>query len=84
MPPISVPYSSGIVCGDCVQYERHRVESSVPGSSSAPVGQASMQSVHDPQSRSRGGVGSITAWVTSVPSTTQEPCRFVISSVFLP
>jgi hypothetical protein len=56
----------------------------VPGSSSASVGQASMQSVHEPQPASSGVAGS-TAWsVTNVPSTTQEPCRRVIASVFLP
>ena len=43
-----------------------------------------MQSVHEPQSSSSGGVGSISTSVTSVPSTTQEPCVRVISSVFLP
>ena len=64
---------SGIAAGACVQYERHFVESTKPGSSSAPVGQASMQSVHDPQSSASGGVASTAAVVTSVPSTTQEP-----------
>ena len=43
-------YASGIGAGACVQYERHFVASSVPGSSSAPVGQASMQRRHSPQS----------------------------------
>ena len=43
-----------------------------------------MQSVHVPQSASSGGVASTSAVVTSVPSTTQEPCRRVISKVFLP
>ena len=43
-----------------------------------------MQSVHEPQSVSNRGVGSSSTSVTSVPSTTQEPCRRVISSVFLP
>ncbi len=55
-----------------------------PGSSSAPVGHASMQSVHEPQSSSSGGVASSSAVVTSVPSTIHEPCRRVISIVFLP
>ncbi len=60
------------------------MESSVPGSSSAPVGHASMQSVHEPQPASSGPDGS-TAWsLTSVPRTTQDPCRRVIASVFLP
>ena len=31
-----------------------------------------------------GGVDSTSAVVTSVPSTTHDPCRRVISSVFLP
>ena len=48
------------------------------------MGHASMQSLHEPQSASNGGVGSISTSVTSVPSTTQEPCRRVISIVFLP
>ena len=82
--PSSPRYSSGIEPGACVQYERQRVESSVPGSSSAPVGQASMQSVHEPQSSSSGAERSISASVTSVPSTTQDPWRLVISIVFLP
>ena len=43
-----------------------------------------MQSVHEPQSAPSGGVGSTSASVTSVPSTTQEPWRRVIRSVFLP
>ena len=37
-------YSPASGCGACVQYERQRFASSTPGSSSAPVGQASMQS----------------------------------------
>ena len=45
----------------CVQYERHRVASSTPGSSSAPVGHASMQRVHEPQPARIGGVGSSSA-----------------------
>ena len=49
--------ASGIAAGACVQYERHFVASSVPGSSSAPVGHASMQRRHAPQSASSGGVG---------------------------
>jgi hypothetical protein len=77
-------YPSGIGFADCVQYERHFVASSVPGSSSALVGQASMQSVQEPQSVARGGVASSSTSVTSVPSTTHEPWRRVISSVFLP
>ena len=76
--------SSGIGSADCVQYERQRVASSTPGSSSASVGHASMQSVQEPQSASSGGVASSSAVVTSVPSTTQEPWRRVISIVFLP
>ncbi len=71
-------------CADCVQYERHFVASSVPGSSSAPVGQASMHSVQLPQSRSSRGVCSTATSVISVPSTTHEPWRFVITIVFLP
>ena len=43
-----------------------------------------MQSVHEPQSSSSGGVGSSSTSVTSVPSTTHDPNRFVISIVFLP
>ena len=58
--------------------------SSVPASSSAPVGQASMQSVQEPQSVPSGVAGSSSTSVTSVPSTTQEPWRCVIRSVFLP
>jgi hypothetical protein len=84
LSPSGSRYSSGMDAGACVQYERQRVESRTPGSSSAPVGQASMQSVQEPQSRLSAGVGSSATSVTSVPSTTQEPCRFVISSVFLP
>ena len=38
----SAPFSS------IVRYERHRVESSTPGATSAPVGQASRHSVHVP------------------------------------
>jgi hypothetical protein len=60
------------------------VESTTPGSSSAPVGHASMQSVQEPQSSSSGPFGSISTSVTRVPRTTQEPKRRVISSVFLP
>ena len=82
--PSSSRYSSGIAPGAWLQYERQRVESSVPGSSSAPVGQASMQSRHEPQSSASGSERSISASVTSVPSTTQEPWRRVISIVFLP
>ena len=48
--------ASGIAAGACVQYDRHFVASTTPGSSSAPVGHASMQSVHEPQSSSSGGV----------------------------
>src|SRR5881392_3768601 len=44
--------------GACVQYDRHFVESSTPGSSSAPVGQASMQRVHVPHPASSRGVAS--------------------------
>ena len=77
-------YSSGIAPGACVQYERQRVESSVPGSSSAP-GRAGVDAErHEPQSSSSGSERSISASVTSVPSTTQEPWRRVISIVFLP
>ena len=43
-----------------------------------------MQSVQEPQPAASGGVGSSSAAVTSVPSTTQEPCRRVISIVFFP
>ena len=43
-----------------------------------------MQSRQEPQSASSGGVGSSSASVISVPSTTHEPCRRVISSVFFP
>ena len=43
-----------------------------------------MQSVHEPQSSSSGGVGSISTSVISVPSTTQDPCFRVISIVFFP
>ena len=82
--PSSSRYASGTGAGACVQYERQRFASSTPGSSSAPVGQASMQSGQRPQSRSSGGVASISTSVTSVPSTTQEPCSRVISIVFLP
>ena len=60
------------------------MESTTPGSSSAPVGHASMQSVHEPQSSSSGALGSISTSVTSVPSTTQEPWVLVMSIVFLP
>ena len=74
----------GSARGACVQYERHCVASSDAGLVQRAVGQASMQSVHVPQSASSGGVGSTSAVVTSVPSTTHEPCRRVISSVFLP
>jgi ABC-type nitrate/sulfonate/bicarbonate transport system substrate-binding protein len=38
----------------------------------------------EPQSASSGGVGSTSAVVTSVPSTTHEPKRRVITIVFLP
>ena len=43
-----------------------------------------MQSVQEPQPALSGGVASSSAVVTSVPSTTQEPWRRVISIVFLP
>ena len=43
-----------------------------------------MQRVHEPQPARIGGVGSSSALVTSVPSTTHEPWRSVISIVFLP
>ena len=43
-----------------------------------------MQSRHEPQSSSSFGVGSISTSVTSVPSTTQEPCLRVINIVFFP
>ena len=82
--PSSDRYSPGIAPGACVQYERQRVASSVPGSSRAPVGHASMQSVQDPQSSSRGPLVSISTSVTSVPSTTHDPWRRVISIVFFP
>ena len=65
-------------------HERHLFASSTPGSSSAPVGQASMQSVQEPQSRASGADGSSSTSVTSVPSTTHEPWRRVISIVFFP
>jgi hypothetical protein len=82
--PSSPRYSSGIGAGACDQYDKHLVESTTPGSSSAPVGHASMQSVHEPQSSSSGGVASTETVVTSVPSTTHEPYRRVISIVFFP
>jgi len=75
---------SGIGLGDCVTYERHLFASSTPGSSSAPVGHASMQIVHSPQPARKAGVCTSSISVTSVPSTTHEPCRRVISIVFLP
>jgi hypothetical protein len=56
----------------------------VPGSSSAFVGQASMQRVQEPQSVASRGVASISTSVTSVPRTTHDPWRRVIRSVFLP
>ena len=43
-----------------------------------------MQSVQEPQSSGRRGVVSSSASVTSVPSTTHEPYRRVISIVFFP
>ena len=43
-----------------------------------------MQIRQEPQSVSSGGDGSTSADVTSVPSTTHEPCVRVISIVFLP
>jgi hypothetical protein len=43
-----------------------------------------MQSVHEPQPGVERRVASSSAVVTSVPSTTQEPWRRVISIVFLP
>ena len=55
---------SGIGAGACVQYERQRVASSSPGSSSAPVGHASMQRRQEPQSSSTGCVASISTSVT--------------------
>jgi hypothetical protein len=82
--PSALRYSSGNGADDCVQYERQRVASSTPGSSSASVGHASMQSVQEPHPASSGEVGSISAVVSSVPSTTHEPNRRVISIVFLP
>ena len=45
-----------------------------PGSSSAPVGHASIQILQSPQSVSSGGVVSSSRSLTSVPSTTHEPC----------
>ena len=55
----------------------------------ASVGQASMQARHSPQASQAGSsgvawVGASSASVISTPSTTQEPCRRVIASVFLP
>ena len=82
--PSGSRYSSGIGAAACVQYERHLVESRTPGSSSAPVGHASMHIVHEPQAKGIGSPASISTSVTRVPRTTQEPCRRVISSVFLP
>jgi hypothetical protein len=64
--------------------DRQRVASSTPGSSSAPVGHASMHRVQEPQSAPSGGVDWSSRSVTSVPSTTHEPKRRVISMVFLP
>jgi hypothetical protein len=43
-----------------------------------------MQRVHEPQSRSSGALRSISAVVTTVPRTTQDPWRRVMSSVFFP
>ena len=43
-----------------------------------------MHSVQLPQPASSGGVGSISTSLTSVPSTTHDPCVRVISIVFLP
>jgi hypothetical protein len=43
-----------------------------------------MQIVQEPQSSSSGGVVSTSTSVTSVPSTTHDPCVRVISIVFLP
>ena len=48
------------------------------------MGQASMQSVHEPQPGGTVGVTSTSTSVTSVPSTTQEPWVRVMSIVFLP
>ena len=70
--------------GACDQYETQRVASRTPGSSRAPVGHASTHRVQLPQSTSSGSVDSISTSVTSVPSTTQEPCRRVMRSVFFP
>ena len=81
---LRTPLSAVIGSAVCVQYERHFVASRTPGSSSAPVGQASMQRVHEPQPGSTGAVGSSSTVVTSVPSTIQEPWRRVSTIVFLP
>jgi hypothetical protein len=43
-----------------------------------------MHSVHSPQANGIGTPASISTSVTSVPSTTHEPWRRVISIVFLP
>ena len=43
-----------------------------------------MQSVHEPQPASIGADDSTSWSLTSVPSTTHEPCRRVIRSVFFP
>ena len=43
-----------------------------------------MQSLQSPQFNASGGVGSSSTSVTTVPSTTQDPCRRVISIVFFP
>jgi hypothetical protein len=43
-----------------------------------------MQRVQEPQSSPSGALGSTSASVTSVPSTTHEPKRRVIISVFFP
>src|SRR6185437_10453866 len=68
--PSSARYSSGIGAGACVQYERHLVASTTPGSSSAPFGHASMHSVHEPRAVPAGDQHRVLA-VEADPG----PCR---------
>ena len=74
---------------DGERYERQRRASSTPSATIASVGQASMQARHSPQASQAGCsgeacAGAISASVISAPSTTHDPWRRVMASVFLP
>ena len=76
---------SGIAPRDWVVVEMQAVASSTPGSTRAPVGQASRHSVQEPQpGGTRSAAGSSSASVTSAPRATNEPWPGTMASVFLP